>query len=455
MPSRRRVLATLGTVITTAGCVTDSGVTRTDTPTETTESSTPSESSTEPPTESSTAPRDSQTPEAKSSWAYDAEDPVTTAPVRAGGNAIVGTKTGTIHAVGRDAGREVWTAEHDHEIQSPLVTPDQTGDELVIAVSGTYELGASHELTAYAAATGEQRWKFAPEEWWLSPLGVSDGLLFVATGDDALAPDGQTLYAISLADGREAWSREIGDPRGGVVTEQAVYVPSYGKLYAFDLDGSSRFSLDLPDYWFNTLAVGAGRVAYATETDNARGVLVVRDAATGAEQWRVDDWFVTSTTRVGERLYTGGKRLAAFDLGGDGTPLWRNDRGGFLPRVPVSAEYVFAGGDTVHAHRVDDGEEAWSWTPDASASILVPAAIHDGGLFVDSSSDDDPRNRFKFGLDASDGSHRWTFGDGVGLTDLTTGSSRVFVGGGDGTLYAIDAEDGWNGESAEVGVLRD
>lgn len=104
----------------------------------------------------------------------------------------------------------------------------------------------------------------------------------------------------------------------------------------------------------------------------------------------------------------------------------------------MSDESVFVCGDDVRARR-----RSRSIVVDTRhlGPILVPADIRASSLFVDSATDDDPRDQFNFSLDAANGSHRWTFSEGVGLTNLTAGDLRVFVGGGDGTLYAVDSGD--------------
>ncbi|WP_157837722.1 PQQ-binding-like beta-propeller repeat protein [Haloferax sp. ATB1] len=60
-----------------------------------------------------------------------------------------------------------------------------------------------HGLVVLDAETGAVEWTFSPEAWLLGILGVTEDVLYVRTEDDAIADAGQTLYALSAADGAE------------------------------------------------------------------------------------------------------------------------------------------------------------------------------------------------------------------------------------------------------------
>lgn len=193
---------------------------------------------------------------------------VTHPPATREGTAFVGTEAGTVHAVATGDGRRRWSTDLGRPVQSrPLVA-----DGAVFVVSGTAELGSTHEVHALEADTGAERWRFAPESWWLEPVGTRDGTLYVATADDAISAEGQTLYALATGGGEERWSAEVGDPMGGLVAGDAVYVPTYGRLYAYDAaDGGRRWSEELRYYSSATLAATDETVVYVAETDGSRG----------------------------------------------------------------------------------------------------------------------------------------------------------------------------------------
>lgn len=420
----RRSGAALGVAL--AGCLDRSGSqssptnTPTDTPTPTNEPTTPSP-------ESSPTPSDEPVV-----WTFETGGPIPGTPAVADGTVFVASENGTLYALAEGSGQEIWRFEAEAPFRAvPLVR-----DGVVVARSGGQGLGGEQVVHAIDAETGEDIWRH-PHSWWLEVPGERDGTVYVATADAALSPEGQTLYALSLDDGTEAWSAEIGDPRGGLVTDDAVYVPSYGRLYAFDTEtGSQRWAADLPDYFYRTIATVGDAICYVAEDDDHRGVLHARDAATGDERWRFDDWFVSSTTSHDGTLVAGGKQIAAIDPG-TGTAQWQTDAGGFVPRAPVRDGVLYAGGDAAREIAIADGTVQWSWTPDVAVQGLVPAGVGHGAAYFDSFRDADPRNRFKFAVETGSGSNRWTFGPETNLTDMTVGDDRILVGGTDGVAYGI------------------
>jgi outer membrane protein assembly factor BamB len=226
---------------------------------------TPTDSPSRTPTDGSTpTPTDSPTPGAGEhvAWRRSVEGSVDVAPAAAAGVAYVGTAEGTVHALAGDDGTERWSVS----VADPVRGVVATGDD-VFAVVGTTGLGDDHQVVALGADDGTERWRFAPDEWWLTVVGARGGTVYVATGDDALAPDGQTLYAVDRGDGTARWSGEVGDPVDGLVTDEAVYVPTYGRLYAFDHDGDVRWSHEGVDYASRTLVTVGDAVAFVVRTE--------------------------------------------------------------------------------------------------------------------------------------------------------------------------------------------
>jgi outer membrane protein assembly factor BamB len=68
---------------------------------------------------------------------------------------------------------------------------------------------------------------------------------------------------------------------------------------------------------------------------------------------------------------------------------------------------------------------------------LMPAAVVSDTLYVDSWTDGDPRNRFKFAVDTTAGTKRWAFDAERDLTDLSADGSRAYVAAGE-TVYALE-----------------
>ena len=421
----RRSGAVLGVALT--GCL-DRGGTRSQPTNSPTPTEPPSETPTGPPSESSPTPFDEPI-----AWEFETGEKIPDAPATADGTVFVPSEDGRLYALDEQAGRARW----HYEAEAPFRSVALVHDGVVVARSGGQNLGGEQVVHAIDAETGELIWRY-PQSWWLEVIGVRDGILYVATADDAVSPEGETLFALSLDDGIEKWSAEIGDTSGGLITDDAVYVPSYSRIYAFDREsGSQRWTVDVPNYGFQTIAEVGETVCYVSDADDRRRVLFARDAESGEERWRFDDWFVSSTTSHNGTLVAGGERIASIDPE-TGTARWQTDESGFVPRAPIHDGTLYAGGDVARAIATSDGTIQWSWMPDVTVQGLVPAGVSHGAVYFDSYRKADPRNRFKFAVETDSGSNRWTFGLDTNLTDLTVGQSRVVVGGTNGAAYGLD-----------------
>jgi len=301
-PTRRRLLTVgSGLAAALAGCTgrRDASDGPPGTPTDT-RSRTPTDGSTPTPT-------DSPTPGAGEhvAWRRSVEGSVDVAPAAAGGVAYVGTAEGTVHALAGDDGTERWRVS----VEDPVRSVVATGDD-VFAVVGTTGLGDDHQVVALGTDDGTERWRFAPDEWWLTVVGARGGTVYVATGDDALAPDGQTLFAVDRGDGTAHWSGEVGDPVDGLVTDEAVYVPTYGRLYAFDHGGDVRWSHEGVDYASRTLATDGDAVAFVVRTDGGERAAVGLSAADGSQRWRV-----AAGAAIEPPVVAGGRPVAGTENG--------------------------------------------------------------------------------------------------------------------------------------------
>ena len=424
--TRRSVLRGTGCALVAAlaGCTTRTGP-RTEPGTAT---QTPIGTSTQTPTESTP-----EKPSAPLAWTFETGGAIPVAPTTADETVFVPSEDGNLYALAATNGQELWR----FEAEQPFLGASVAHDGTVIARSGSYDLFSEQAIHALDPETGEERWRHA-EPWWLSVLGSHDGTIYVATEDDAISPSGETLYAFDLEDGAKEWTAEIGDASGGLATDDTVYVPAFGRVYAIDAaSGDRRWATDVSRYYFETIAEVDDFVCYVDDDGDQRGVLFARDAESGEQRWTFDDWFVSSTTTHDGTLYVGGEHIAAFDLE-SGTPRWQTDASGFVPSAPVRDGTLYAGGNGSRAIYIENGTVHWSWTPDVSVQGLVPAAADHGAVYFDSYREADPRNRYKFAVEAESGSTRWTFGPDDQLTDLTVGEQGVYVGGDDGIVYGLE-----------------
>lgn len=459
-PTRRAFLHATGAAATVgllAGCIGDGPGTDTTTPAggsspTPTESQTPTPGTspgpprTKPddrgspdpsPTETETPPSDAEAV----AWQRAFESAVTAVPVVEGGAVYAASEDGTVRRYAAGDGSETWSTSFSRPVQSLA-----SGEGLLLVIAGTYELGSEQTLHALDAGSGEEQWSFTPTDWWLATLGVRDGTAYVSTADDAVGGSGETLYALAVPGGDELWSAGVGDPREAVVTDDAIYVSSYGRVQALDRDtGDELWNQEVSDEAFGTLGAVDDAVVYAyraPETD-VFSLLVGVDPSTGQERWRFEDWAVTFTATRDGTVYAGGAGVAAIDPA-DGSTVWADAETPGTVRDPgVTGDRVYAGGETLRAFDRDDGELDWEWTPDPPQAGVSPAGVVSGSVYLDSYRDGDPRNRYKFAVDAASGEGRWAFEDGTGLTDLAVGTDspgdgvRAVAGGGNGRLYAL------------------
>ena len=402
-----------------------------DTPEETTTDATPGDGG-----ESPTPAEEPATPDSEAvSWYDDVGPAIETTPVLGDGAVYAGTKGGTVVRHALDDGAEAWVFETGTPIQDLALAGDA-----VLAVSGTVELGADQTLYALDAASGEQRWTFSPGNWWFELLATRDGVVYVATADDALGPSGQELFAVPVAGGEPAWSAEIGDPREAVLTDDGVFVSSTGRVYAFDrADGEKRWHAEVPDQTFTTLAAVDGVVVqgFRPEDADVYGVLAGFDPRSGEERWRLDDWTVTSAGARDGDLYAGGGAVAALDPA-DGTTRWQTESHGFVRESGIGETHLYAGGEGVQAIDRESGETDWSWSPEPAQGGVQAAGFADGRLYLDAYHDAEPRNQYKFAVGTNAGDGVWAFEDGTQLTDLAVGEDGIaIVGGANGRLYAL------------------
>ncbi len=435
-PTRRQVLRAGGALVAaTAGCTGRRGTTPRDEGSSSPPPDTPSDAPTETPTGTPTEPDAEHV-----AWRLQVDDAVEVAPAANDGTAYVGTADGTLYALDGADGREHWTVRADDPVQSVTVA-----DGLVLAVFGTPELGDDHEVVALAE-DGTERWRFMPGEWWLTVVGARGGTVYVATGDDAIASDGETLYALDRASGDVRWSAEVGDPGGGLVTDRAVYVPTYGRLYAYDHDGTRRWVHDDLDYGYRTLTVTGDTVALVTDTEDGGRVALGLAADDGSERWRLDDWLVTSLREVDGDLYAGGEHVAALDPA-TGERRWESGAGGSIYDAPVVDGTLYASGPPVAAVATDGGTVQWTAEPDVY--LADPMAVIDGTVYVHASATRDDRNRHILGLGAAAGTERWRFvaeqplEDPVVVGDAAQGAGgrsggRLVAGSAGGVVYGFE-----------------
>lgn len=350
------------------------------------------------------------------------------------GRVYAGSGESVVRAHVIEDGSEQWTAE----LSDPIQAIDYA-EGTVLVISGTVELRGDQDLHAIDAADGTERWTADLTDWYLSVLGTRDGTVYVGTADDYLQGYGQTLYALSLADGSTEWSTEIGDPSDHHLTDGTIYVGSYGWVYAIDATtGDERWSNEIEEYTFRTLATLGSTAIYADKRPEGT-VLIGVDRETGERRFTFDRWRVSSVVAGDDAFYVGGGATGSLAPAG-GSVNWRATPGThLLPVLDGERVYVASNQDArVIAYPRDGGCPDWEWTPTPDRALITNLSIRDDVLYAAARGEDGGSNgRYRFALDAATGTTRWVFEDDAELSELVVGGDLAVTGGANGTLYGL------------------
>ena len=374
------------------------------------------------------------------------------------------------------------------------------------------------ELTAFDAASGEQRWQVVlPEEPWISsaPLAFADQI-WVGTLSEGLFAVTEAGVQHHVEMGRTT-SLAVGDGRLYVgSSEFGGHTDAQGSVVAFDGDGTEFWRTTLTGHPNAQVVFRDGRVSAGTET----GAVTSLAAADGDERWQRFERPETLPDPVVDdgAVYCGGY---GDDVGGyvatDGTShLWNVGFDDRAPATPVAAgQSVLAGsrGGGVAAtprHEFADppmGRMTTTPTPGPSATevhidaplpeprwrIALDGPVGDfgygqGGAYVGSGErlvaltvTGDVRWERTLGEQLSeapavaeggvyaatdegtlvsfgtDGEERWRQSVGASATApayTTTEGSDLLVVGTDTRIVAVDAGSGEERWSADTGRLR-
>ena len=316
-----------------------------------------------------------------SAWEYQATGPIGSSPVVVGGNAIVVSKDGMVHAVDLQAGTAVWTAALGSPAGSatPLVIDGVAviGDEAgvihgldpatgserwrttiggpiegALASSGRRAISATTTGTAVAVnpKTGEIAWRTALRAGVSRSVAASEEVAYFAL-------DGGWFVALRAADGTQLWEAQVSsDGSGGTPTATGELVFAAAGLDTQDVTpalvaldratGQERWRYSSPGgAAVYAPAVSDGR-AYVIAED---GTVVALDAASGKTIWALNSGAPNDAppSLVGATLYVADTQgsLIAFDTS-DGRELWRASIVGVPYAVVVTHGLVLLGTNT-------------------------------------------------------------------------------------------------------------
>ena len=235
-----------------------------------------------------------------------------TAPYAENGRVFLTDGHGIVHALDLETGAELW---HSSDVLESATSPT-SGNGLVIIGTG------GGEIVALDSGTGARRWRVRVSTVAIHEPAFADGMVYVTAADG-------TISARRAADGTQVWAINVApDPTGTpTVSAGILYVGSRsaeagGRLRALDpATGATLWQTDQPSF----APALSGGLAISGRDD---GLIVARDARTGAERWR---FAAQSSPRgpaiVGSTVFFDddlGRWIGALDLATGGL-LWRYD----------------------------------------------------------------------------------------------------------------------------------
>lgn len=394
-------------------------------------------------------------------WAVQFDGPVTERPALVDDTVVAGTgQSGigtpesadgadwTLSALDAGDGATRWT----HGLPGPTFRPPVVAAGATYAVTG-YSTGMTgSDQQVVRVADGDREWASEPAWGFHDLLAVDgDGRAFVGTSDDAIAPDGQPMFALDAADGGRTWEVESGDTFGGRLVDGDLLVDLGG--VALELrdpaDGTQIWLTETevllePD---GTIPVVDGVAPVAHPVSDTEAIAAL-DLADGSVRWTFSedtgDPFVPTGATVVPEVTVGTQHdglIVATEYDGlvyglspvDGGVVWTFEGDGDTRDGAVSdGDLVYVGDldGTMYALDAASGDERWradaggpvGWFGVAGDTVVAEAGKGSERLV---------------GLAAADGATRWTFEGGGALTRPRVGDSGVVVGSESGLVRML------------------
>lgn len=301
-----------------------------------------------------------------------------------------------------------------------------------------------------------------------TPVIGADETLYVGSAD-------HTFYAFDPVNDRERWRYDVGEVVDSAATigkDGTVFVPSGNGLFAFTADGKKKWHLDLlrdashfsPStmyWWEGNAVVGPNGWIYAGCDDfhvyamNPEGDIQWK-ALTGCCVWSSACFGPDNTLYISSFDFC----VYAIDMQ-SGRVKWKRSMKNFVASSPMLAPdgtlYVGSFDGSLYALDAASGEISWS-IPTGGPIYATAAMADDGSLYVGSSDGN------VYCIDPTTQSVRWAYDTGdcvrgsaaIGLDPEGKRSFLVYVGSGNGTIYAFEPGGTvrWSYDTLPLGPAR-
>ncbi|MHB9288818.1 PQQ-binding-like beta-propeller repeat protein [Halobacteriales archaeon Cl-PHB] len=269
-------------------------------------------------------------------WEYAADSRVI-APVAAGGDVIIGTRTGTVRSLDATDGTEQWSTTIDGHVVGPA------------SLSDTGVLAGTQKGNVYLLdrSTGEVTWQTQPGGRIWEGLTVVDGTSYVGTGNGVFVYDLTTQERLWAHEPDERLSAPV---RAPVVEEDTIYTGIDDTVVAFDrATGDQLWSAPFDERTRGAVVLRGDQIVA-----NLQSTVTAVSASTGELQWQrsVTDDYLSQCSAVGpDRVFTGHKGgFAALDRD-SGEVQWEIETSdtAFTPIVLGDTVYTITGTTTLYA----------------------------------------------------------------------------------------------------------
>jgi len=289
-----------------------------------------------------------------------------------------------LYALAADSGSLIWSFIGNGFDDCPAIT------------KGIVYVGSGTNVLALSADDGHQVWRFQTGDSIGSSAAVSDGVVYIGSGDT-------NLYALDAHSGTELWRFGTGSfiESSPSVVNGVVYVGSFDhSVYALDArTGAKRWSYATGGIVWSSPAVSNGVVYVGSEDGN----LYALNATNGALLWSsiVDEVAWSSPAVADGVVYVG-----------------------------VNATHA----PTVYALEARSGDKLWTYT--TGNAVVTSPAVANGVVYLGS----DDGNVYAF--DALNGTLLWSYATG-GMVESspTVADGKVYIGSLDGSVYAFSLTD--------------
>ena len=269
--------------------------------------------------------------------------------------------------------------------------------EAVYAVTSSAGDSSTNAVHAFNRATGKRRWSLRRKRE-LAVAGVIDDLV-VATSlelseqrtvshQTSESPLSTIVYGLDAVNGTVHWTHEFVGVQDVAVNSNGVYVAVTDRLVGLGLNGKRRFSYEQGPA--TRVEAAAGRIFYLTGDYSASTLYGV--APSGSMDWQ-HDLPVNEFLLVGDRLYVGGKAVAAIEA--NGTIAWRDNTYGEWLLLDPDRDTLYTRSqkrsDAVTAYSVD-GEKRWTFDP--LVNDMWPEAATNDALIVSAITGDNGNEPF-------------------------------------------------------------